>query len=90
MAKLLYNITWEGEPPTLDQVREKYGFEGDEVDPEFGVVATAPDEHLYAILVEDTAVDRIRGEPVDEAKEIEGPFSNPRIEPFDLQEPTEQ
>ena len=87
---MLYNVSWAGEPPTLEQVRERFGLDGDEVDHEFGVVATAPDEHLYAILVEDSAVDRLRGESAERAKAIEGPFSNPRIEPFDLQEPTQQ
>jgi hypothetical protein len=51
---------------------------------------TVPDGHLYASLVEDFASERLRGETKEEEKAIEGPFSNPRIEPFDLQEPTEQ
>lgn len=87
VAKMLYSIRWEGDPPTLEHVREKFGFGGDEVDEDFGVVATDPDEQLYAILVEEAAVDRLRGERTEAAKAVEGPFANPRIEPFDLQEP---
>jgi hypothetical protein len=89
VAKMLYSIRWEGEPPTLEEVRARFGFEGDEADEEFGVVSTAPDENLYAILVEESAVQRLRGEREAEAAEIEGPFSNPRIEPFGLQEPND-
>lgn len=87
MAKLLYGIRWEGEPPTLEQVRERYGLAGDDVDAEFGVVATDPDEGLYSILVEESAVERLRGERTEAAAELQGPYANPRIEPFDLQEP---
>jgi hypothetical protein len=85
MGKMLYDIAWEGSAPTLEEVCERFGFGGDEVDHEFGVVATDPDEGSYAVVVEETAVQRIRGERVDEAKAITGPFANPRIEPFDLQ-----
>jgi hypothetical protein len=86
---MLYSITWEGPEPTLEQVCERFGFGGDEVDHDFGVVATDPEEGSYAILVEEAAVQRVRGERTDEAKVITGPFANPRIEPFDLQEPDE-
>jgi hypothetical protein len=81
---MLYHIEWEGEPPTLDQVCARFGLGNDDVDREFGVVATDPDENLYAIVVEESAVERLGGE---EAKALEGPYANPRIEPFDLQEP---
>lgn len=83
---MLYHIEWEGEPPTVEQISEKFGFGGDEVDREFGVVATDPDENLYAILVEDSAVERLSGE---DAQALEGPYANPRIEPFDLPKPGE-
>jgi len=86
---MLYSIRWDGEPPTLDQVRERFGLVGDDVDEEFGVVATDPDESLYALLVEESAVQRLRGEGTEEAAALEGPYANPRIEPFDLQEPGE-
>lgn len=88
MTKLLYSIRWAGEPPTLEQVQDRFGLGRDEVDQDFGVVATAPDENLYAILVEDSAIDRLRGTSTEtETETVEGPFSDPRIEPFDLQGP---
>lgn len=85
---MLYSITWKGSPPTLDQVRERFALGGDEVDDQFGVVATDPDAGVYAILVEEGAIERLRGERTEEAKAVKGPFANPRIEPFDLQGPS--
>ncbi|MDH4177849.1 MAG: hypothetical protein OEW31_06010 [Thermoleophilia bacterium] len=84
MGKMLYSITWEGAPPSLDEVCARFGFGGDEVDREFGVVATDPDAHLYAVLVEEAAVERLLGEAPGASESIEGPFANPLIEPFDL------
>ncbi len=80
MSKMLYTINWVGEKPTIKQVAQKFGFEEKDLDEDFGVVEIDPQDNLYSILVEETAV-----VPKDE-KNIEGPFSNPRIEPFDLKE----
>lgn len=84
---MLYSIEWEGAPPSLEEVRERFGLEQGEVDEGFGAVAIDPDASLYAILVEDSAVERLRGERADEAAAIEGPYANPLIEPFGPPEP---
>jgi len=80
MSKMLYSINWTGEKPTLEQVAQKFGFKNKDLDVDFGVVEIDPQDNLYSVLVEETAI-----VPKD-AKNIKGPFSNPRIEPFDLKE----
>ncbi len=80
MSKMLYSINWTGKKPTLAQVAKKLGIEKKDIDEDFGVVEIDPQDNLYSILVEETAV------VLKDTKGIEGPFSNPRIEPFDLEE----
>ena len=82
MVKLLYTISWEGEEPTLEQICEKYGFEPEELDPKFGAIEIDPDEHLYSILVEEEAVQRLEGRDEDEPPRPEGPYADVRIAPF--------
>ncbi len=82
MNKVFYNLTWKNGPPTLQEVCEKYGLRLDEVDAEFGVIAIDPEADLYTILVDETASWRIGGQGGSDAEGWQGPFSNPRIEPF--------
>ena len=69
--------------PGVDEVRRRFGFRADELDPAFGVVAIDPQDHLYAVLVDESAKARVPGNeatvPGDRAT---GFFSNPKIEPF--------
>ena len=58
-------------------MRRLLGLTPEEVDPGFGVVNISPAEHLYTILVEEAAAAR-----VGDADQVEGVFSNPRIEPY--------
>jgi hypothetical protein len=62
---------------TLARVRRKLKLTKDEIDPDFGLVSLSPERGLYAILVEEAAGEKLRG-----AEGVEGPFSNPKIEPF--------
>ena len=77
MAKVMVTLRLDPEQASLDQVRELLGLAAEEVDPGFGVVNISPAEHLYTILVEDSAATR-----VGDAPQVQGVFSNPRIEPF--------
>jgi hypothetical protein len=77
MAKVMVTLRLEPEQATLPEVRRLLGLASDEVDPGFGVVNISPAEHLYTILVEEPAATRVAGAP-----QVEGVFSNPKIEPF--------
>jgi hypothetical protein len=58
-------------------VRRKLELDEEQFDPEFGVVEIDPVQHKYAVLVEEDVAAKLEGAP-----DVEGPFSNPRIEPF--------
>ncbi len=78
--KMFFNLTWTEGTPTLEEVRQTLHLEPGELDERFGVVAIDPEDHLYTVLVDADAAQRLglsAGNP-----EVEGPFSNPRIEPF--------
>jgi hypothetical protein len=77
MAKVMVTLRLEPEQASLPEVRRLLGLAPEEVDPAFGVVNISPAEHLYTILVEEAAAAR-----VGDADQVEGVFSNPRIEPF--------
>ena len=77
MAKVMVTLRLDPEQASLDQVRQLLGLAAEEVDPKFGVVNISPAEHLYTILVDEAAADRVR-----DAAPVEGVFSNPRIEPY--------
>ncbi len=72
-------LTLELDPQeaTVGQVAERLGLATEEIDADFGVVPIDPDKHLYTVLVEERASERVAGQPG-----VDGPFSNPRIEPF--------
>jgi hypothetical protein len=77
MAKVMVTLRLAPEQAKLPEVRRLLGLAPEEVDPAFGVVNISPAEHLYTILVEEAAAAR-----VGDADQVEGVFSNPRIEPF--------
>jgi hypothetical protein len=68
-------------PLSLDQIQEKFGLTGGEIDKDFGVVEIDPREHLYTVLVGPTAASKLgRGSGLD----YSGPYSNPKIATFEL------
>lgn len=80
MSKMLYTIKLEDKEPSIEDVAEKLGVKKDDIDEEYGVIEIDPDQNLYSVMVEESAITDAGGEGV------EGPFSNPRIEPFGLEE----
>jgi hypothetical protein len=76
MASVMVSLQLDPERASLEEVRRLLGLREDEVDPRFGVVNIDPNEHLYTILVEQEAAERVR-----DAAPVRGVFSNPRIEP---------
>lgn len=81
MGKVMMTIHASQGTPTLQEVMSKYGLSTDEIDPQFGVVPIDPEKNDYTILVEQSAVHRI--DPTEEW-DVSGPYSNPKIETFDL------
>jgi hypothetical protein len=79
MAKVMYTLALPAGPHSADEVRSRLGLADDELDDSFGVIEVDPDEHLFTILVEETAAARLTGR--DDWK-LQGPYSNPRIAPF--------
>lgn len=62
---------------TLPRVIAKYGLGPHEVDPEFGVIELDAAQRLYAILVNEAVAAKLEGR-----EDVQGAFSNPRIETF--------
>ncbi len=71
-----------GDAPTLDEVRARFGLRVEDVDVDYGVVATDPRDFLYVIRVGERAVEKLRtalaAHPGDDA---EGLFGDARVEP---------
>jgi hypothetical protein len=59
------------------EVRQDLGLRSGQIDPDFGVIDVAPNEHLYAVMLEEDGV-----ELAEKRKGFEGSFANPRIQPF--------
>jgi hypothetical protein len=76
MASVMVTLRLDPGRTSLEEVRRLLGLAADEVDRRFGVVNINPSEHLYTILVDQQAAERIK-----DAEPVQGVFSNPRIEP---------
>ncbi|GHG87618.1 hypothetical protein [Streptomyces lanatus] len=73
---VLISVTlWPG--ATLRDAVRRLRLAEDEVDTAYGLVLVDPARHLYALLVTQSAGERLRGIPG-----AGGPYANPRIEPF--------
>lgn len=79
MAELMMTVHWPGKAPTIDEIQQRFSLTEEEINKSFGVVEVDPGEHIYTFLVNETAVSKIHSQ--SDVK-VEGPFSNPRIEPF--------
>ena len=83
METVMLQFKHQGSVPSVDEVRRLFGLEADEINTQFGVIATDPTEGVYTVLVATKASKRVEtvldSRPRDPA---EGVFSNPRIEPF--------
>jgi hypothetical protein len=66
-------------PPSLDEVKQRFGLNDEEIDDTFGVIEVDPKTHTCTILVEEAAAARITGRPDWKGG---GPYSNPKIAPF--------
>ena len=76
---------YEGEPPDLDQVAERFSIPKEAIDAEFGVIVTDEVEQFCTVLVPTDIAEKMNeqlGRGTPEGSPDEGSFSNPRIEPF--------
>ena len=73
----MLTLTLDPADASVPVVQRKLGLKPEDIDPEFGVVALDPAQHKYAVLVKEDAATQVAGRP-----DVEGPFANPRIEPF--------
>lgn len=82
MSKLLFTLVRPPAEATLEAVRRDLELSGEEIDADYGLVSIEPSENRYAILVDASASTRLESQPG-----VEGPFANPRIEPFGPPQP---
>ena len=83
MDGVMIQLSLPGGEPTLAEAAAVLGLNPDELDPDFGVIATDPEQGLYTIRVQSNVVARARA--ALEARGVggaEGIFSDPRIAPF--------
>jgi hypothetical protein len=86
MSKLLYTLTWSGAQPTVADIEAHYHLDHADIDHDYGVVLIDPQAQQYAVMLEESAVERISGSRIERDPGIKGPYSNPPVEPFGLQE----
>jgi hypothetical protein len=77
MSKVMVTLKLDPEDASVDTAREVLGIDDAAIDHDFGVIAVSPDENLYTVLVEAQAADHLAT-----AGDVNGPFSNPPIQPF--------
>jgi hypothetical protein len=65
--------------PTVEDIERRFGLSPDQIDRRFGVVETDDSAHEYTILVDESAVPRIRS---TEEWSVSGPYANPPISTF--------
>lgn len=80
---LLMTIKWDKkEKITTGALAEKLQVDVEELDEEFGVVSVDEAENIYSYRITEAAHNKSAGE---NKKDYEGPYSDVRIEPFDLE-----
>jgi hypothetical protein len=77
MGRVMLTLNGGGSAPSLDEVARRLEVRPAQLDADFGVVLIDPDRHLYTVRGDEDAA-----AAAAERDGVEGPFSNPRIEPF--------
>jgi hypothetical protein len=81
MEKVILQFRQAGDEPTLAEVAARFGLTMQEVDQQYGVIATDPDAGLYTVLIDSKAGGKAQSKlDARGAAPDEGVFSNPRIE----------
>ena len=74
----LYSLHGFDHPPTLEQAANRLEVPVAALDRDYGVVLLDPKRGSYAVAVKDPAA----GPSAGTRPGVEGPWANPRIEPF--------
>ena len=83
METVMLQFKHAGSAPSLDEVRREFNLKPDEIDRQFGVIATDPQEGMFTVLIDAAATHRVQAELAKRPRNsAEGIFANPRIEPF--------
>jgi hypothetical protein len=77
MPDVMMTVELDPQAASVEAAAERLGVDPAQIDREFGVVSIDPEHHLYTVLVDEQAASGAEARPG-----VEGPFSNPRIEPF--------
>ncbi len=81
MAYHLYTFNWKlPNEVSVESFCKEFNIAKNEIDLDFGVVDIDPEKELYCVRLTYSAAKRL-GLDIDSLK---GPFSDPKIEPFDL------
>ena len=81
MPKQMVSIRSPRRTPTVADVVEQYQIAPGDIDHDFGVVQVDERDGTYTVLVETDAARKM----TNENPEVSGPYSNAKIESFDLQ-----
>ncbi|WP_296679183.1 hypothetical protein [Novosphingobium sp.] len=85
METAMLQFRHAGSAPSMDEVCRLFSLAPDELDRQFGVIATDPADGLYTVLIDARAAPRVSAAlAARPAHPAEGLFANPPIEPFDL------
>ena len=83
MQTVMLQFKHEGLAPLASEVCQLFDLTPDEIDYDFGVIATDPTDGIYTVLVAVDASSRIEDVLAKRPDHpAEGIFANPRIEPF--------
>lgn len=87
MSTAMLQFRHRGGPPTPEEVCALFDLSPGELDTEFGVIATDPEDDLYTVLVDAAAASRVEAALAGrEPDPAEGFFANPPVDPFDSPE----
>ena len=83
MGGVLLTIRWPGPAPDPASVQARFGIAPGEMDARFGVVLIDPADDLYSIQLTPEAAERVSSKWARASgSKVQGPYSNPVIEPF--------
>lgn len=83
METVMLQFKHEGGVPSIDEAARLFNLDVSEIDADFGVIATDPENDFYTILVDAQASQRANEALAKRSGDAgEGLFANPPIDPF--------